>query len=215
MVHEGFSASAVVRKVSQTCNNMFAHTEQISVLRVHLDVTEYGNLAELSKLLHFWLMFGYIMDDTTGAAFILPAHVSLRIFVELPALSPDGARQAHSWPPAADAGNAAGASWSTASHPMLQQLPVLVVACSSAPNGYVTVRNDAPYIMDGKANLVAKYLQMLERGNLDLQEQVLPASQHVQPTEAFPALLNNLFASSNIPASKALRSQFISILCDR
>jgi hypothetical protein len=213
VIHEGFQGRNWVRTVSALCERAERHGYK--EIGLHLDVTEYGDLAELSKLLHFLLFCGVLWDEQSGECFALTDERKLHLCVELPALEDCDSGGKSVWPPA-------GANdWRTAQHPFLAELPVLSTVCAGVPGAFVEVRSDAPYELDPEARLVAKYLQLAGDGSTnlglvnDITELSLLLDRSVGAEERNSHTIEEFFRAHNVAPSKAVRSKVLNLLHSR
>jgi hypothetical protein len=201
VVHEGFSVTRIISDIQKAKGDMLA---------LHFVVSEFADLELFSRFLHNLLALGLFIDEGTGRSARPRPNKRFAIYIELPEiLSAESgfSSTTAAWPPI-------GSNWNAKQHPFLTKLPVLTVA--TAPSSFISVRDDAPFTLDAKAELVATYWVFATSMNWERERFPLEKRVDLVPTDiAALAALEELFQAYGIGLSKRVRYDFIELLHPR
>jgi hypothetical protein len=211
-VHEGFSVATVIERCMKVCQRA-NFKEDSRVLALSFNVLELADFGLFSRFLHHLLALGLIIDEETGCCLAVPPNVQLLIYIELPEVAvkskTDSTSSPFTWPPAD------GASWNAFQHPLLNHLPVLVVAVT--PEHYISIREDEQFVINMQGQLVASYL-FLAKNNVNLETVNLPTAGSpdlIGDLDVCLAALNEFFSVFQVSASKRVRDRTVTLLFDR
>ena len=211
VVHEGFSVKNVIKQLKELIrklsNRKIWFQTKDATIALCFNVTDLACFDSLSQFLHHLLALGLIIDEESGESLAIPPNAPLRVYIELPQIfSQDAA--ASCWPPADD-----DSKWTASKHPLLNLLPVLVVAVTH--DHFISVRESDAFVIDAQAQYVATYLHLardpktFDSTRLPNTENLL-ANNHCQPI-----LEKELFQKFDVSNSKRVRSFTIKLLYDR
>ena len=214
-IHEGFSASALIRRFRCiTADSAFSCSAHELLIALHFDITSYGNLRSFGKLLHYLISTGLLIDENTGKADRLLHNIRYNIYIELPALSKeqfygDRRQPASDWPQHVS-------DFAPSKHPFLSEyFPILCIAVP--PNQMIAIKPDHLYALDNKTKLVATYLNLSENGNFrNINVNNLPAvADESLSDDNVRAILQMFWNNYKVDNSKRIRSNTILILHSR
>jgi hypothetical protein len=215
VVHEGFSAELVTEKLSYLWDGHSEEATEDRIIALHFDVTEYVNMGQFQRFLHYFLSLGLLIDEGSGKSGFIKPGLTVKVFVEMPCIKQylDGPEQQEPtmWPPTDD-------NWNASHHPLVAELPVLATVIP--PQNFVKISDDCPFIRGEKASLVARFLIAAEKQGpmFGIGADTLPAPGDVNTgctDEQLDAALTSMADTYFRGSSKRVLSQAIELLYER
>lgn len=201
IVHEGFEVATLIDQYK------FHPFEDTSI---HINVTEYGDLALLNRFLHNLIVLGLILDEKSGQSIALLPNLNLSIFVELPSLSTNPINNQRVWPPREEA-------WTAMQHPYISKLPVLTVFVPAA--NFVSIRTCDPFIADHHGRFVCLCLKQCYDHNGQVDTELLPDPTEDETVnignEECGAILTRLLKEHKVTTSKRFITFMLRVLYSR